>query len=139
MVVPRMPGAAFSDSAPKTIAVAWDGSPSASRAVREAIPLFHQASKVWILVTGDEVDTSAGASRAEIIAYLAVHGIDAQLAHPLQDGGDIGAILLTEAGNLGAELLVMGAYGHGHIAEMILGGVTSNIIKHTHLPLFLVH
>lgn len=139
MVVPRIPGAAFSDSAPKTIAVAWDGSQSASRAVREAIPLLHQASKVWILVTGDEVASADGASRAEIIAYLLVHGVEAQLAHPLKDGGNIGAVLLTEASNLGAELLVMGAYGHGHIAEMVLGGVTSDIVKHTHLPLFLVH
>ncbi len=134
--IPRMAGRALAKGAPASIAIAWDGGLSASRAVREALPLLRQAKQVRVITVRSRGDDTGD---QQILAYLRLHGVTAELDLLKPDGHSVGAALLEQTSAFGADLLVMGAYGHGHLAEMVLGGVTNHIVKHSQVPLFLVH
>jgi len=140
LAIPRLPGAVLSTAGyARTVAVAWDGSLTASRALRAAIPHLIHAESVYVVGIegmGDSIDTLG---EADIVEYLAVHGIAAEFIHCERVGHGIGHILLEKATDLKADLLVMGAYGRGHIGEMILGGVSNHLLKHSRIPLLLAH
>ncbi|ESQ86813.1 universal stress protein [Asticcacaulis benevestitus] len=140
LAIPRLPGAALSTTGfARKVAIAWDGSLTASRALRAALPyLLHAESVYLVSIEGmsDPVDTMGD---ADIVRYLAVHGISAEFIHCERVAHGIGHILLEKANDLGADLLVMGAYGHGHFGEMILGGVSNHLLKHSRIPLLLAH
>jgi nucleotide-binding universal stress UspA family protein len=76
---------------------------------------------------------------ADIRDYLSSHSISVEFIHCERIAHSIGHILLEKANDLQAGLIVMGAYGHNHIGEMILGGVSNHLLKHSRLPLFLAH
>jgi nucleotide-binding universal stress UspA family protein len=119
-----------------TVAIAWDRSCEAARAVGAALPLLTAASKVVILTareSGSEVEPS------ELAAYLALHGVDARTWAFVPASGSLGGALLEEAGKAGANLLVMGAYGHSRLRELVLGGVTRSILADADMPVFLMH
>jgi nucleotide-binding universal stress UspA family protein len=119
-----------------TVAIAWDGSREAARAVGAALPLLAAARKVVILTArepGGEVEPS------ELAAYLALHGVNARTWAFVPGPGSLGGALLEEAGKAGANLLVMGAYGHSRFREMVLGGVTRSILSDADMPVFLAH
>jgi nucleotide-binding universal stress UspA family protein len=119
-----------------TVAIAWDRSCEAARAVGAALPLLTAASKVVILTArepGSEIEPS------ELAAYLALHGVDARTWAFVPASGSLGGALLEEAGKAGANLLVMGAYGHSRLREMVLGGVTRSILADADMPVFLMH
>ncbi|MDV6330919.1 universal stress protein [Asticcacaulis sp. 201] len=140
LAIPRLSDVVVSETGyARTVAVAWDGSLAASRALRAAMPYLVHAETVYLVsVEGmnDPVDT---VGNRDIIGYLAVHGISAQFIHCERVAHSIGHILLEKADDLKADLLVTGAYGRGHIGEMILGGVSNHLLKHSRLPLFLAH
>lgn len=120
------------------IAVAWNGSAEAGRAVGAALPLMRQASNVVILsIAEDERTTSATAG--DLAAYLAWHGINAEcrLVHP--EGDNVAAALLKEVDAQGADMLVMGAYTHSRLRQLILGGVTRHVLHHANIPCLLCH
>lgn len=119
------------------IAVLWDGSAQAARAVGDAMPLLHGAAQVTLLV-GCEDQTAPPAGRA-LARRLAWCGITACEQAVLVDGQPAGAALLAAATAAGAELVVMGAYGHSRVRELVLGGVTRHALAESALPLWLAH
>jgi len=128
------------DGAPKRpvlehLAIAWNGSIEASRAVALGIDLVQKAGQVTILTAGGAPD---GADAADLIAYLAVRGVKAG-HRPLKGSGDIGARLLSGAAEAGASALLMGAYSHSRGRESLFGGVSQHIVDHARLPTVLVH
>ncbi|MEI9906155.1 MAG: universal stress protein [Asticcacaulis sp.] len=123
----------------QSVAVAWDGSLSAARALRDAIPHLQNARDVYLLKVDDTNDSQVAITETDILAYLSGHGIVAQILCVLRGDQSVGGALLDEVSRLQAGLLVMGAYGHGHIGEMIVGGATDHVLKHTTIPLLLVH
>lgn len=140
LLIPRHPGRdTDGESLLKTVVLAWDGSLAAGRAVRDAIPLMQQASSVYLLCAEEAQDTPGAGSQSDVLAYLHSHGIVAEILDLPRDTHSVGETLITQAGRLGADVLVMGAYGAGHVGEMILGGATNYVIKHTHIPLLLAH
>jgi nucleotide-binding universal stress UspA family protein len=140
LAVPRNPGVVLSPTGyAKTIVVAWDGSRAASRALREAVPHLIHAEDVHLVRVrgdGDVLDTDAD---ADVKAYLASHGVAAEFLYVDKGRGTVGQAILAQAADLRANLLVMGAYGHSHIGEMLWGGATDYVIKHTEIPLLLAH
>lgn len=140
LVYPRAAGARVSAAGQsRTVVVAWDGSLASSRALRAAIPHMAHAGNVHI-VQVEAMDAPFDPdAEANVRDYLLSHGVAAQFVHCELVRHSIGHILLEKAGDLGADLLVMGAYGHGHIGEMILGGVSNHVLKAAHLPLLLAH
>lgn len=124
----------------KTVALAWNGSLQAARALNNAIPLLGRTEKLYILTIEKPGHTHDLAAEAALMDYLRVHGIQAQGI--MVAGGNYrstGEALLMRARELKADLLVMGAYGHSMFREMVLGGVTEHMITKADIPLLLSH
>ncbi|HTH17874.1 MAG TPA: universal stress protein [Magnetospirillum sp.] len=119
------------------IAVAWNGSAEAGRAVAAALPLMKRAESVTILSLTED-DRTLSAPAGELAAFLAWHGITAncQVVHA---GAHAGNVLLDQCAALKADLLVMGAYTHSRLRQLILGGVTRHVLNHATLPCLLCH
>lgn len=107
----------------RTAVVAWNGSQEAARACRAALPLLHLASRIVVIVVGDE---SLAASGERLCAYLHRHDIEAALRH--ETGEDVTATLLNAARDEDAAWMVAGAYGHAPWREAIFGGVTKTLL-----------
>jgi nucleotide-binding universal stress UspA family protein len=119
------------------VAVAWNGSAEAARAVAAALPLMKKAQSVTILSLTED-NRTASAPAGELAAFLAWHGITAKCA-VVHAGAHAGAVLLEQCAAVGADLLVMGAYTHSRLRQLILGGVTRHILSHAELPCLLCH
>jgi nucleotide-binding universal stress UspA family protein len=120
----------------RRVMVAWKDTREARRAVSDALPILRLASRVDVVaVTG--ADGTSGA--ADVVAYLATHGIEATSAEHLPDGGSDGEALLDLASEGATDLIVMGAYGHGRVREMILGGVTRDVLRYSPICSLLSH
>jgi nucleotide-binding universal stress UspA family protein len=116
--------------------VAWDESLQASRAVSNAVPLLRRAGKVTLAVfnTGEQPRLAG----ADIALYLARHGVNVEVRHEESMVG-IGSALLSLAANIGADLLVMGGYGHTRFREVLLGGVSETMLRSMTIPVLMSH
>lgn len=120
----------------RSIAVGWNGSAEAVRAISSALPLLAAARDVRVITIGT-TDEGVG---AEAVEYLAWHGVNAtaRLARPIERVGP-GELLLATARDEGADLLVMGGWGHAPWRQMLFGGATQEIVGTSLLPLLLAH
>jgi nucleotide-binding universal stress UspA family protein len=119
------------------VAIAWNASPEAARAVAGALPFLAEARAVHILSVGKEEESL---SDAELADYLGWHGITAVAHHVMPvKGVKTGEALLAAARDQGADLLVMGGYGHAPWREMIFGGATAQVVGSSRLPVLLSH
>ncbi len=138
LVVPyagRFPGAG------RRVLVAWNASREAARAVNDALPILEQAEAVTVLAVNPRqgIGGHGEAPAADIALHLARHGVKAtaeQVAAPAV--GDAEA-LLNAVAERGADLLVMGGYGHSRLCEMALGGVTRTVLRSMTAPVLLSH
>lgn len=118
--------------------IAWNGSVEAVRAVTASLPLLLKASRVVVAVA--EHGEEAAVSASDLRNYLAWHGIDAELRpQAAASAGDVGPALLRACDDMGATLLVMGAYTHSRLRQLIIGGVTRYVLDHAALPVLLAH
>jgi nucleotide-binding universal stress UspA family protein len=114
----------------QSVLVGWNGSREAARAAHDALPFLHEAKRVILCAVGEEAAKSLGAAAAMLQRHgLAVHA--QQLADP---DGDAGQVLLAQAGAERADLLVMGAYGHARLRELVFGGATRHVLREATLP-----
>ena len=120
------------------VAIAWNGSATAARAVRSALPLIAGAKKVLVAVV-EEGGRKTGEPGADIATYLARHGLDVTVRTVPWVANSAGVSLLNFAADESADLLVMGAYGHSRMREFLLGGATREILLSATLPVFLSH
>lgn len=133
LVVPR--------EAPKTIAknilIGWNRTANAARAVMAAMPLIEAADQVTIC----HVNTGAkpGPSPEELAASLAWHGVEAKVRYISAGGAAVSDLMMTEAANIGGDLVIMGAYSHSRMREFVLGGVTRHALRHVVTPLMMMH
>jgi nucleotide-binding universal stress UspA family protein len=118
------------------IFIAWNGSAQAARVVAAALPFLQAAEQVTVVTVGD-IGRSASAS--DLVAYLGRHDVRAKHEGLTADHGTVGATLLKHAGQGRADLLVMGAYGHSRLREMILGGATRDVLAASTVPLLMAH
>ena len=113
------------------IAIAWDCSRESAKAVSAALPLLHGAEKVEI-ITAREGDS--GCQPSQLQGYLAAHGIASETWAFAPQKGSLGEAILEQCARARCGLLVMGAYGHSPIREMVLGGVTRDVLKQAEIP-----
>ena len=125
------------DSVGRRVLIAWNGSAQAARAISGALPLLQVADEVHA-VTWGRSPSIAPFSRLDIRQHLAGHGI-AVTAHQRAPSAHVGEELIAVAQALGADLVVMGCYGHGRAAERILGGATRSILRKMAAPVLMVH
>jgi nucleotide-binding universal stress UspA family protein len=114
----------------RSVLVAWKDTAEARRAVSDALPLLGQAKEVTVAeIVEDEAEREAALSRVgDVTAWLSRHGVSASPLVPEQSG-DAAAQLERIASEVGAGVVVAGAYGHSRLSEWILGGVTRQLIK----------
>jgi nucleotide-binding universal stress UspA family protein len=120
---------------PRTVAIAWSETREAAHAVTCAMPLLMQAEAIHIIGFGEE----SRASVAALSSRLRARRLEAKLHYLEDEGAGIGRLLLDRATEVGADLMVMGCYGHSQTRELILGGVTRTVLDTMTLPLLMAH
>jgi nucleotide-binding universal stress UspA family protein len=115
--------------------VAWNGTVESSSALAAILPWLKRAEAVRVLHAG--AYQRRGPKAAEVLPYLALHGVTADLLEFAPDNRDVGAGLLRAAEEFGADLLGMGAYSHSRLRELILGGVTRHVLENAKIPVLM--
>lgn len=124
----------------RNVVIAWKAGREAARAVFDALPILKQAEQVQIL----EIDES-GSRRNDapadtsIAVALARHGIKPTVRTSIAGDISVGDEILSRLADMGADLLVMGAYGHSRMRELVFGGVTRHIARHMTVPTLFSH
>ncbi|MES2399918.1 MAG: universal stress protein [Pseudomonadota bacterium] len=119
----------------KTVLVAWKETREAAHAVSAALPWLAVADQVHVVCYGESAEVPLQALQM----YLKTQGISAKLHPGGPEQGDAGSNLLSMAADLGADLLVMGCYGHSRTREWVLGGATRTILQSMTLPVLMSH
>jgi nucleotide-binding universal stress UspA family protein len=122
-----------------TVAVAWDFSRAAARAVSDAMPMLETAKRVRVVTVLNEKRLDNKHSAEELSKNLSRHGIDVVLDRVDARGRAIGAVLEAYVASHEADLLVMGAYGHSRLREFVLGGATNSLLSKPPLPILFSH
>lgn len=120
-----------------TVMIAWRNSRECRRAVADALPILHDATRV-VLVTASDEPGAARHDLADVAAWLARHGIDADRVTTRPSGSDADSLAVM-ADEQGADLIVAGAYGHGRIREWVFGGVTGDLLLQARRCTMLAH
>ncbi len=125
----------------KHVAVAWDASREAARAVSDAMPLMEKAERVTVVAINPEKSAAVHGDEpgADIALHLSRHGINCDVQRSSYSDLAVGDALLSRLADLDCDLLVMGAYGHNRWRQLILGGTTETIVKQMTIPVFLSH
>lgn len=121
-----------------TIAIAWNGSLRSARAAHAALSLLPRAKRVAILRVGN-ANRAEDESRIGLDDFLRWHRLRCERIDLDADKRNAGAALLDGAMRISADLLVLGAYGHGRFSEWVFSGVTRHVLQHVALPLFMRH
>lgn len=122
------------ESVGKHVAVLWNGSAEAARAVSAAMPFLAAAETVSVFSARE----NASMVPEELAGFLAWHGIKARV-QTFAPGAQVGASLWSEIIGAGADMVVMGAYTHSRLRQLILGGVTRHVLQTATLPVLLSH
>ncbi len=119
------------------VMIAWKPGRESIRAVNDALPFLERAKFVALFevgVGGIGPDALEGIAR-----HLARHGIKADRYVMTASDADVGEALLTRAANFDSDLVVMGAYGHARLREIIFGGATRKVLRAMTLPILMSH
>jgi nucleotide-binding universal stress UspA family protein len=138
LVVPRagaraMPG--------KSVMLCWNASRESARAASDALPFLQAAEKVVVL-TVDPHATAGGHGAepgADVAAWLSRHGAKVTVQREAAADAEVGGLILSRAADHGADLIVMGVYGHSRMREWVLGGVSRSLLESSNLPLLIAH
>jgi len=115
------------------VVVAWKPCRESARAVTASLPILRKAQGVTVVHFGD------GATQG-LMDYLAAHGVRAVLRRlPLPQEDVLGDLLLSQASDWSADMLVTGCFGHSRAREWILGGVTRTLLRSMTLPVLMAH
>jgi len=123
------------------VLIGWNATREATRAVNDAMPLLAAADVVTVLTIDarEGPDAHGEIPGADISLHLARHGVKAEVERTVSAGIPAGDVLLSRAADLGADLLVIGAYGHSRVRELLLGGATRSILQSMTVPVLMSH
>jgi len=121
--------------------VAWNGSREALAAVRSGLGFMQTAKTCEVLLVDPDTGLEAEGPEpgAEIAMLLSRHGVDVSVSRLASAGRPVGDVLTTHVFDTGADLLVMGAYGHSRFREFILGGATRTVLRTAEVPVLMAH
>jgi nucleotide-binding universal stress UspA family protein len=121
----------------RAILVAWNGSTESARTIGLAMPLLAAADRVDVVsVKGSGVP---GPSAGEVAEHLARHGVPVASREIDALGRPAGEALLDEASDMGADLVLKGAFTHSRLRQVIFGGTTQHILEYSLIPALLAH
>lgn len=122
----------------RKIAIAWKDTPEISATLSAAMPLLYQAAKIFV-VSVSEQDAPADPSVDDIVQRLRWHDLDAAADRIKTRGSSPAVSLIKHVEKLGADLLVMGAYGRNRMHEFVFGSFTNQVLLGASVPVFLSH
>ena len=127
----------------KRVLLTWNASRESAHALREAMPLLKRAEALVVLSSEPDTgnnDLANGHPHAQALSrLLESHGIEAVSSGISDPDLDVSDAIIDQATDMNADLIIMGAYGHARLREIILGGVTRDLLKHAPVCLFLAH
>ncbi len=135
LVIPHI-GAA--DPIGRVALVAWKETRESARAVTAALPLLRRAERVEVATWGDPCSSQSGGP-ADIELFLQTHGVKAKVHRQGEDSPQLGEYLLSLVSDVGADLVVMGCYGHSRARELVLGGTTRTVLNAMTVPVLMAH
>ncbi len=118
------------------VVFAWDGKRAAARAIGDAITFLAPGADVTVLSVGTAPNGNVG---DDMVGMLRRHGMNAKALVRAAGADGVSQTLLDVCKDLGADMMVMGAYEHSKFREDILGGVTQDILERAHLPVLMSH
>jgi nucleotide-binding universal stress UspA family protein len=123
------------------VLLAWNATREATRAANDALPLLQRARRVTVLSVNPRSGPGGHGAipGADIALHLARHGVRAEVSSITTDEVAIDDMLLSQAADSGADLIVMGAYGHSRLGELVLGGATRHILRQITVPVLMSH
>lgn len=121
------------------IAIAWDGSRCAARAVADAMPILGKAAEVRLLSVLNEKPSVTHGCAADLLRHLELHGIEARVDEVDDAGRDVAEVFATYVQETGVELLVMGGFAQSRARELILGGATAGVLANPFVPTLMAH
>ncbi len=122
--------------------IAWDGSREATRALHDALPFLKRATKATVITIGENKSEPLRGRipASHIAAVIARHGVNVEVSDiGATDRQSVGDLLLSQASDLGADLLIMGAYGHARWHELVMGGGTRTVLTSMTVPVLMSH
>ncbi|MBD0272298.1 MAG: universal stress protein [Acetobacteraceae bacterium] len=136
-----VPYAGRFESVGRRVLVGWNASREAARAVNDALPLIAEAESTTVLAVNPKRGPHGHGEEpgADIALHLARHGLKVSVEHAAAADVSAGDLLLNRAAELSADLLVVGAYGHSRLWELVLGGVTRTLLRQMTVPVLLSH
>lgn len=133
-----VPHAGRFDNLGKHVVIAWDASMEATRAVTAALPLLQRAQRIHVVAFNARSPSHNTPAGEEIAQYLERHGIKVEILQRRSDG-PVGTALLALTSEIGADLVIMGGYGHMRFRELVLGGVTQMMLEAMTVPVLMSH
>lgn len=117
------------------ICLAWNGTAESAASALAALPWMQRAEAVRIMAADGYQRRGPGAP--ELLQYLSLHGVKADIVTFQSVNGSVGAGLLAAAAQFDCDLLSMGAYSHSRLRQLILGGVTRHVLENATLPVMM--
>ncbi|OPY97939.1 universal stress protein UspA [Bradyrhizobium sacchari] len=112
----------------ENVMIAWDHSARAARAVGDAMPILQAAASVRVVTVADDKTDEIARSGASLVEHLREHGVHASFETANGGGSSIGKVLGSWANSNAIDAIVMGAYHHSRLNEVVWGGVTKTVI-----------
>jgi len=121
------------------ILVAWDGSARAARAINDALPFLKMAKAVEVVSVEGAEALASTVRGADLARHLARHGIEVVVTTLPEEGPSVADTLRRRAIEGQADMIVMGAFVHSHLRELVFGGVTQSLLGASPVALFMAH
>lgn len=128
------------DSRPQRVMVGWNESIEAMNAVRAAMPLLREADAVHVVVIDPPTHGPTRSDPGGLLSqYMARHGVKVEIDVLSKTLPRVSDVLIRHAGDMDADLVVMGAYGHSRFREAIFGGATRYMLEQARVPVLMAH
>lgn len=134
-----VPGKSLPSTPVRKILFAWNSRPESAHAAREALDLMRHAQEVHLTMVDPDASyfANGGEPGADMATFLTRHGVNVVVDQMPSGGRPVEDILRNHAIEIGADLIVMGAYGHSRLRERVFGGVTQALLEETPVPLLI--
>jgi len=131
-----LPPRGYQTTVGKRVMVAWKDSRESARAVRDAWPVLSTAEEVVVVCITPK---GAGAKDPSLLRHLELHGCKARLVVNDRSDAPTSDLIKLEMGKTSSDLLVMGLYGRPRLQELVLGGVSENLLRDLRFPILVSH
>jgi nucleotide-binding universal stress UspA family protein len=121
------------------VMVCWDGGRAATRAIADSLPFLQKAKQVEIVMVAGSKPKSDEVAGADLGQHLARHGLKVEVKRITSPDIDVPSTILSYAADSGADMIVMGGYGHSRLREFILGGATRGLLESMTVPVLMSH